>query len=179
MSIAKPCPPLPGPVTGTRVTADRRPLRGARTLALVATLAVGLLGTTSAAALELGKPTVLSQRGQKLKVAVPFTARGGESTSVSRFAVEGVTLPAGFAPLTADDMVLAKSPDHNVLFLRSERLVTAPGVELVLAVKDGRSQPVSYQLEVPAARAAGGHAESPLPTASKARKAIRRTASRL
>ena len=151
-----------------------------RLTALTAFLGVALLGMAPAAAVELGKPTVLSQRGQKLKVAVPFTAERGESTSVSRFAVESVTVPAGFAPVKADEMVLAKAPDLNVLYLRSERLVTAPGVELVLAFKDGRSQPVSYQLDVPEARVAPGLSTPRATTTStKARKARKRTASRL
>ena len=135
------------------------------TAGLLTGLAVALTTAAPAAAVELGQPTVLSQRGQKLKVAVPFTAARGESTSITRFAVESVSVPTGHSPLKPDQVVLAKAPDQNVLYLRSDRLVTADHVGLVLAVKDGHSQPVSYELTVPPARAALAQADGTVPRA--------------
>ena len=70
----------------------RRPLAAA---AVALALAAPGLAAAQAATIDLGDPSVMSQRGQRLALALPYGSSPGERVSVSRFEVVSVKAPDG------------------------------------------------------------------------------------
>lgn len=115
-------------------------------------LALGL-GLVSAplAAQELGDASVLSQRGQKLKIAVPYGSAPNQRVPVTRFMVESVTVPEGFKAPAASSFVISKPERRNVIYLQSREIVEAPSAHLVLKVALSETPRIAYDVAIPAA----------------------------
>jgi hypothetical protein len=128
------------------------PLLGA---ALLAALAAPAAASTPAAhpALDLGAPSVQSQRGQRLKVLMPFSSAAGEPVSVTRFEVVSVQAPEGFRAPDARGFTISKPASHNLVFLQSRESIEAPELTLTVRVADQPEGMQTWTIGVPPAQA--------------------------
>lgn len=117
-----------------------------------AAAALALAASGAAAAIDLGEPSVLSQQGQRLKLAIPFGSEPGERVPVLRFSVVAVEAPAGHAAPSAEGFVLAMPERRRIIYVQSREPVTAPALTLTLQVA-GSGTPVVLEIEVPPASA--------------------------
>ena len=150
----------PGPRSrrdGRGAPAPRALRRLSGSLALAAI--VGGLAATAAtvraqSALDLGAPSVMSQQGQRLKIAVPYASAPGERVPVLRFSVASVVADGGARAPAAADFVVSQPERGNVVYLQSREVVSASKVRLVLAVSGPAPQQVTLDLQVPPPMAA-------------------------
>lgn len=98
--------------------------------------------------IELGQPSVVSQRGQRLKVAVPYGAAPGERVSPMRVSVVSVATSDGSVAPSAQRFTIMRPEQRNLLWLQSREPVTASRVTLSLRVA-GQDELLSYELTVP------------------------------
>ena len=124
-----------------------------KTMPLLAALL--MIGCPAAHAIDMGDASVLSQQGQRLKIAVPYGSAPNEAVAVMRFAVGDVTVPAGYLAPKAGDFVISKPERRNFIILQSRESVNAPRVQLVLNVANNDAPKVAYDLAVPPARYSG------------------------
>jgi hypothetical protein len=120
-------------------------------------LLIGAVFTASRsdAAVDLGNASVMSQQGQKLKVAVAYGGELGEKVSAVRFVVDEVNVPAGFSAPPANSLTVLKPANRNVVYVQSTERFDAPNLQLVMRVAGtGGSEPTRFNLVVPAARLA-------------------------
>jgi hypothetical protein len=136
--------PLLGPFLG--------PLLGA---ALLAALTAPAAASTPTAlpALDLGAPSVQSQRGQRLKLVVPFGSTPGEPVSVTRFEVVSVQAPAGFQAPDPAGFTISKPASRNLVFLQSRESIEAPELTLTVRVADQPEGMQTWTVGVPPAQA--------------------------
>ena len=114
------------------------------------TLAAVLMGlATTASAVEWGVAGVLSQQGQRLKVAVPFETAQGLDLSVVQFRVVRSAAPAGSFSPEPSMFTISKAPGSGMVILQYEELVYANQVDLVLQVVDRPEKAVRYDLRIP------------------------------
>ncbi len=118
-------------------------------LSLCALLATPVL----AQEVDPGDVSVLSQQGQRLKIAVPFGAEPGARIPVMRFHVAAVEASPGYRAPTLRGFTVSKPERRNVIFLQSAEPVDAPQLRLVLAVAGEQAQEYEYDIAVPPARA--------------------------
>lgn len=107
--------------------------------------------------IELGQPSVVSQRGQRLKVAVPYGAAPGERVSPMRVSVVSVATSDGSAAPSAQGFTVMRPEQRNLLWLQSREPVTASRVTLSLRVA-GQDELLRYELAVPPIRFAAASA---------------------
>ncbi|HYF59317.1 MAG TPA: hypothetical protein VEA81_10205 [Burkholderiaceae bacterium] len=124
------------------------PLRAALLAVLCAAPAL------AAAAVDLGDPSVMSQQGQRLKLALPYGSTPGERVSVSRFEVVSVQAPAGGRAPEPADFTIAKPERRNLVLLQSREPVDAPELLLAVRVADQPGSEQTWRIAVPAPRAA-------------------------
>jgi len=131
---------------------ERRPSR-LQALLGASAIALPLLAVPPPAGAELvlGEPSVQSQRGQRLKLALPYGSAPGERVSVTRFTVVSVSVPPGWAAPDAAAFTLLKPERRNLVYLRSAEPVTAPEVTLTVRVtgQDGPAQ--AWRITMPEA----------------------------
>jgi len=154
------------------------PLLGAT---LLAALAAPAAASAPAAlpALDLGAPSVQSQRGQRLKVAVPFGSAPGEPVSATRFEVVSVQAPAGFTAPDAAGFTISKPASRNLVFLQSRESIEAPELTLTVRVADQPEGAQTWTIGVPPARASMPTAlADAAPRASRAERPARRGTAR-
>lgn len=137
----------------------RRAIAVACAVALVAA-AAGAAAAWPPEPVELGEPSVLSQRGQRLLLAVPYGSAPGQRVSVNRFVVESVQVPPGYPAPDAAGFTLSKPPRRNLVMLRSREPVDAPTLTLTLRIADQPGAVRTWTLAVPPARFAPA---APLP----------------
>lgn len=172
---------------------DRSPCRpiarSGRRAGIAARAAAGLLAalcTLPAAAqqqdLDLGEPSVLSQRGQRLKLALPFGSAPGERVSATRFEVVSVSAPAGWQAPDAASFTVAKAARRNVVFLQSQDPTDVPELTVVVRVAGQAGEPQAWTIAVPPARASmtpasyeSGAASTGRPSAKASGRNARRT----
>ncbi len=106
----------------------------------------------AAHAIDLGDASVVSQQGQRLKVAVPFGSAPGEKVPVTRFSVAAVEVPVGHRIVSAEQFVISKPENRNVVFLQSREPVDASKVTLIVKVAQSDTAQVAYDLTVPPAK---------------------------
>lgn len=131
---------------------------------------------TQAQSVDLGDASVLSQQGQRLKLAVPFGSEPGANIPLLRFQVQSVEAGEGQRAPSAKGFTISKPENRNVIFLQSEENVSASNLKLVLAVADGSGKRVAYDIVVPPASAstvAVASQAAPAPKMSKAKKSKR------
>jgi hypothetical protein len=141
-------------------------------LALVA-VAPAAHASGAAAPLDLGEPSVLSQRGQRLKLALPYGSAPGERVSASRFEVVSVTAAEGWRAPDPAGFEIAKPPRGNVAYLTSRERVDAPELTVVLRVADQPEGQQAWRIAVPPARAAVSATPAVLPAAAGAPRTTR------
>ncbi len=114
------------------------------------TMAAILMGlATTATAVEWGVAGVLSQQGQRLKVAVPFETDQGIDLSVVQFRVVRSAAPAGSFSPEPGMFTISKAPGTGMVILQSAELVYANQVDLVLQVVNHPDKAVRYDLRIP------------------------------
>lgn len=119
-----------------------------RSCALTAALA-GLLAAGSAGAVEFGTASVMSGKGQRLKVAIPFTAQPGEVLSVTQFQVVSTEAGEGSPAPDPTRFTLSMPMTTNLLILQSEELVYADTVSVVIGKAGNADSNVLYDLRLP------------------------------
>lgn len=117
--------------------------------------------------IDLGDASVLSQRGQRLKIAVPYGSEVGEKFPLLRFEVQSVEAAEGQSAPRARGFTISKPESRNVIFLQSAETVNASNLKLVLAVAGSPSKLVTYDIAVPPASASAQLREAPKPVIKK------------
>lgn len=159
------------------MTASNRVRRAAGTVMVAACAA--LWGSPAAAGtIDLGDPSVQSQQGQRLRVAVPYGSAPGEPVSASRFSVESIETPQGYRAPAADQFTVLKSARRNVVILQSDRPVDAPEVTLAVRVAGQPGPAQVFRLPVPQAKASPASVVTAYPTAVRPGGAAERKAQR-
>jgi hypothetical protein len=103
--------------------------------------------------IDLGDASVMSQQGQRLKIAVPYGSDVAEKFPLLRFEVQSVEAGEGQSAPSARGFTISKPENRNVIFLQSAETITAPNLKLVLAVAGSPGKLVAYDINVPPARA--------------------------
>ncbi len=146
---------------------------------LAALLALAAVGP--ARAIELGQASVLSQQGQRLKVAVPFGSGPNERVPVLRCAVTSVTTLDGQPGPAANGFTISKPDRRNVVYLQSNEPVAVDRLRIELFVADNDVERVSYDLKIPPQKFAASQADpvaAQQASASGGKRPIRRMAQR-
>lgn len=128
-------------------------------------------------AIDLGTPSVLSQRGQRMRIAVPFGSTPGARVAATRFTVASVDVPGGFEALRAEDFVVLMPERRNIVLLQSKAPVAAPSASIELHVSG--QPPMRLDVAIPPARFAsdlgiGSMAVAATPSAANATAAAAR-----
>ena len=108
----------------------------------------------AAHAIDLGDASVLSQQGQRLRVAIPYGSMPGEEISVMRFSVLGAIVPAEHLAPALSSFVISKPQRRNVVFIETTGNITAPLLRLTIGLADVAGTRVVYELRIPPFRAA-------------------------
>lgn len=116
--------------------------------AVAATLA-GLLAAGPVGAVEFGTASVMSGKGQRLKVAIPFTAQPGEILSVTQFQVVSTEAGDGAQAPDPTRFTLSMPMTTNMLILQSEELIYADTVSVVIGKAGNTDSNVLYDLRLP------------------------------
>jgi hypothetical protein len=120
--------------------------------------------------IDLGDASVLSQQGQRLKIAVPYGSEVGEKFPLLRFEVQSVEAAEGqFAP-SAKGFTISKPENRNVIFLQSKETISTANLKLVLAVAGSPNKLIAYDIAVPPASATTMAREAPKPTVKKGKR---------
>jgi hypothetical protein len=123
-----------------------------------ALLAVPALAAAGSSAIDFGDPSVMSQRGQKLRLALPYGSAPGERVSASRFEVVSVKAPDGWRAPDPATFTVARPEHRNVVFLTSADAVDAPELVLTVRVADQPDSMQTWRLAMPAPRASTAQA---------------------
>ena len=137
------------------------------------------IALTAVAAVQLGEASVISQQGQRLKIAVPYGSAPGERVPVLRFTIEELTVPAGFKAPSPRSFTMSQGENRNVVILQSRDVFDAPAVGLTIKVANQTDGTQSYQLNVPATQLAAleapaAQATNPVKTKYKKRTGYKR-----
>jgi hypothetical protein len=112
------------------------------------------------AAVQLGQATVLSQQGQRLKVAVPYGTTPGERVPVLRFSIVDSAVPAGFKEVSPKSFTVSQGENKNVVVFQSREIFSAPSVKLSVRVANQDEIAQIYDLTVPANQLATTEAQA-------------------
>jgi hypothetical protein len=116
------------------------------------------------AAVDLGDASVLSQQGQRLKVAVVYGSGASERVPVTRFSVAEVRVEGSSIAPKAELFTISTPEKRNIVFLQSKEIVRTEKIQLVMTAADSPDKKVIYDLIVPPAKSAMTAVE---PTAAK------------
>ncbi len=125
---------------------------------------------TKVQGIDLGDASVLSQRGQRLKIAVPYGSEVGEKFPLLRFEVQSVEAAEGQIAPSARGFTISKPESRNIIFLQSAETVTAPNLKLVLAVAGSPNRLIAYDIVVPPASATSQVGATPKPVVKKGKR---------
>jgi hypothetical protein len=120
---------------------------------LIATI-VGLAAMNASAVVDLGDASVLSQQGQRLKVAVVYGSGPSERVPVTRFSIADVRVEGSTVPPKPEQFTISAPAKRNIVYLQSKEIVTADKVQLVMTAADTPDKKVVYDLIVPPAKSA-------------------------
>jgi hypothetical protein len=134
-----------------------------------------LLATAQAQAvtdqgIDMGDASVMSQQGQRLKIAVPYGSNVGEKFPLLRFEVKSVEAAEGQSAPSARGFTISKPENRNVIFLQSQEPITTSNLKLVLAVAGSPGKLVAYDIAVPPASATGPAREVSKPAAKPGKR---------
>lgn len=129
-----------------------------KTVTLSLTTALTLGAGLASANVELGDLSVLSQRGQKLKLALPYGSAPGERVPLLRFTVEDVKVPAGYTAPSPRSFTMSQGEARNLVILQSRELFDAPSVSMIVKVANQTGGMRAYEVRVPNPRLAATEA---------------------
>lgn len=99
--------------------------------------------------ITFGAPTVLSARGQRLKVAVPVNREGSSRLSAASFLIETVQAPQGLPAPTADGFTVLRPARGAYVVFQSNEIVDAPALSLRFTVAGDPRSPYQMDLRIP------------------------------
>jgi hypothetical protein len=112
------------------------------------------------AVVDLGEASVLSQQGQRLKVAVVYGSGPGERVPVTRFTVAEVRAEDSTTPAPKAELFTISAPEkRNIVYLQSKEIVRTDKVQIVMTAADTPGKKVVYDLIVPPAKSAATEVE--------------------
>ena len=120
--------------------------------------------------IDMGDASVLSQQGQRLKIALPYGSNVAEKFPLLRFEVQSVEAGVGQSAPSARGFTISKPESRNVIFLQSKETITASNLKLVLAVAGSPNKLVAYDIAVPPASATTLVQDTPKPTIKKSKR---------
>jgi hypothetical protein len=127
---------------------------------LFATALIGLASFQANAVVDLGDASVLSQQGQRLKVAVVYGSSPGERVPVTRFSVAEVRADDSTTPAPKAESFTISAPEkRNIVYLQSKEIVRTDKVQIVMTAADTPGKKVVYDLIVPPAKSAAMEVE--------------------
>jgi hypothetical protein len=136
-------------------------------VALISALVLG--ANLASAEVQLGDPSVISQRGQRLKIALPYGSNPGERIPVLRFTIEDVKVPEGYKAPAARGFTMLQGETRNIVTLLSREIVDAPSMTMVVKVANQTGENSrNYVVNIPENRAA--LTDAPPMEATKAKK---------
>ena len=100
-------------------------------------------------AIVFGAPTVLSARGQRLKVAVPVNREGRTRLSAASFLIENVQAPEGLAAPDAQGFTVLRPARGAYVVFQSNEVVDAPALSLRFTVAGDPRSPYLMDLRIP------------------------------
>ena len=100
-------------------------------------------------AIVVGAPTVLSARGQRLKVAVPVNSEGRERLSAASFLIENVQAPEGLVAPDAQGFTVLRPARGTYVIFQSNEVVDAPALSLRFTVAGDPRSPYQMDLRIP------------------------------
>ena len=103
----------------------------------------------SAPSVTFGAPTVLSARGQRLKVAVPVRREGTERLSAASFLIEKVQAPTGQAAPSVEGFTVLRPERGGYVVFQSSEIVDAPTLSLRFTVAGDPKSPYQMDLRIP------------------------------
>lgn len=134
----------------------------------------GLTGANAQGApsqgIDMGDASVLSQQGQRLKIALPYGSHVAERVPLLRFEVQSVEAGVGQSAPSARGFTISKPESRNVIFLQSKETITASNLKLVLAVAGSPNKLVAYDIAVPPAGATTLVQDTPKPIIKKGKR---------
>jgi len=133
----------------------------------------------AATPIDLGDPSVLSQQGQRLRIALPYGSPPGEHVSATRFEVVSVAAPAGWSAPDPMQFTIAKPARRNLVYLQSNETIDAPELTVAVRVAGQADGLQTWRIAVPPARSAISAPEMrPASVPVKPRSASKRSARR-
>lgn len=99
--------------------------------------------------LSFGAPTVMSARGQRLKVAIPIRREGGARLSAAAFLIERVEAPTGLEPPAATAFTVLRPARASYVVFQSAEIVDAPALSLRFTVAGDPKSPYQMDLKIP------------------------------
>lgn len=123
------------------------------------------------ASVLLGDLSVQSQRGQRLKVALPYGSGPAERVPLMRFTVEDVQVPPGFKAPSPRSFMMMQGESRNVVTMQSREPFDAPSVTMVIKVANQPNDALrTFTVAVPQAQTAAYEAPDAGPVKAKASK---------
>jgi hypothetical protein len=122
-------------------------------------------------AVDIGEASVISQQGQRLKVAVTYASAPGERVPVTRFSVSEVSSESTGQVPKADQFTISQPATRNVLYLQSKEIVKIDKLKLVMVAADSPGKNVVFDLLVPPAKSAAQEVAPKTTSKAKSSKA--------
>lgn len=139
----------------TAYSFSRKPVTITQGTKICAAALLSLASLQANAVVDLGDASVLSQQGQRLKVAVVYGSSPGERVPVTRFAVAEVSADSSTTPAPKAELFSISAPEkRNIIYLQSREVVRTDKVQIVLTAADTPGKKVVYDLIVPPAKSA-------------------------
>jgi hypothetical protein len=127
---------------------------------LCAAALLSLASLQAHSVVDLGDASVLSQQGQRLKVAVVYGSGPGERVPVTRFTVAEVRADGSTTPAPKAELFTISAPEkRNIVYLQSKEIVRTDKVQIVMTAADTPGKKVVYDLVVPPAKSAAMEVE--------------------
>jgi hypothetical protein len=147
-------------------------LKTLKIAAIAASTALGALMPIghAIAEVQLGDISVMSQRGQRLKLALPYGSNPGERVPLLRFTVEDIQVPDGFTAPAARGFTMMQGANRNMVILQSREKFDAPSLTMLVKVANQADGTRSYQLNVPVQSQALTDAPSATAKTTKAKR---------
>jgi hypothetical protein len=135
----------------------------------IATLAT--LATSPAfSAVDLGDASVMSQQGQRLKIAVVYGSSPGERVPVTRFSIKEVSSEGNGDAPKAEQFSISQPANRNIVYLQSADIVNISKLKLVMTAADAPDKSVIYNLVVPPSKSSVASIETKTVKKGKAMK---------
>lgn len=98
---------------------------------------------------EFGAPTVLSQQGQRLKVAVPLRTAPDDRATAAAFLVRDTTASGGFSAPQAEGFTVLRPEEAAYVVFQSTEVVDSPELSMTFSVAGDPNSPYRMDLKIP------------------------------